>query len=212
MKYDEELFEFSELFTHNTSNKKEKRDITTKKRKLFRIVLTDLRRHIDIRDGFYKVIFYDRFWGECDEGYTLVKELLESDSFKNFSKDYLIYITDSSNLYDESHPSFYELTWDYQTYFEFMKYHKILGELNNMPEKVRDEAVEEIKNTINNYKIKAEENKNLCSNIGHSIVSWRKMEQEDSKIPFWYGTCTRCGAISITRKNPYGPKLERTKK
>ena len=148
MKYDNELFLLSEFFSHNTINKKDSREISDKKRKLFRLVLKEFRKETNLQEGFCKIKFMDRFWGECDKGYTLVKELVENDAFKSFSKDYLIYITGFSNFYDESHSSFYELTWDYQTYFEFMRYHKIIKELIDMPENVRNIAVESIGSTI----------------------------------------------------------------
>lgn len=212
MKYDNELFLLSEFFSHNTINKKDSREISDKKRKLFRIVLKEFRKETNLQEGFCKIKFMDRFWGECDKGYTLVKELVENDAFKSFSKDYLIYITDSSSLYDESHASFYELTWDYQTYFEFMRYHKILGELMDMPENVRNVAFESIGRTIESAKQKLETNKSLCPKIGHSVSKWHKMEGENGKSPFWYGTCTKCGEPQITRRDPNGLKLERNKK
>ena len=34
----------------------------------------------------------DRFWGECDKGYTLVKELVENDAFKSLVFDNLVSI------------------------------------------------------------------------------------------------------------------------
>lgn len=212
MKYDNELFLLSEFFSHNTINKKDSREISDKKRKLFRIVLKEFRKETNLQEGICKIKFMDRFWGECDKGYTLVKELVENDAFKSFSKDYLIYITDFSNFYDESHSSFYELTWDYQTYFEFMRYHKLIKELMDMPENVRNVAVESISRTIESAKQKLETNKSLCPKIGHSISKWHKMEGENGKSPFWYGTCTKCGETQITRKDPNGIKLERYKK
>lgn len=212
MKYDNELFILSEFFSHNTINKKDNREISDKKRKLFRIVLKEFRKETNLQEGCCKIKFMDRFWGECDKGYTLVKELLENDAFKSFSADYLIYITDSSSLYDESHASFYELTWDYQTYFEFMRYHKIIKELMDMPENARNLAIESIGRTIESTKQKLETNKSLCPKIGHSISKWHKMEGENGKSPFWYGTCTKCGETQITRKDPNGIKLERYKK
>lgn len=212
MKYDNELFLLSEFFSHNTINKKDSREISDKKRKLFRIVLKEFRKETNLQEGFCKIKFMDRFWGECDKGYTLVKELVENDAFKSFSKDYLIYITDFSNFYDESHPSFYELTWDYQTYFEFMRYHKIIKELMEMPENVRNVVTESIGSTIESAKQKLETNKSLCQKIGHSINKWHKMEGENGKSSFWYGTCTKCGETQITRKDPNVIKLERNKK
>ena len=212
MKYDNELFLLSEFFSHNTPSKKDSRETSVKKRKLFRIVLNEFRKETNLQEGCCKIKFTDRFWGECDKGYTLVKELLENDAFQSFSADYLIYITDFSNLYDESHSSFYELTWDYQTYFEFMRYHKIIGELMGMPENARNLAIESIGITIENAKLRLETNKSLCPKIGHSVSKWHKMEGENGKSPFWYGTCTKCGETQITRKNPNGIKLERYKK
>jgi hypothetical protein len=86
MKYDNELFLLSEFFSHNTINKKDSREISDKKRKLFRIVLKEFRKETNLQEGFCKIKFMDRFWGECDKGYTLVKELVENDAFKSFSK------------------------------------------------------------------------------------------------------------------------------
>ena len=212
MKYDNELFELSELFTHNTTNKKENRETSVKKRKLFRLILNEFRKEISLDEGYCKIRFYDRFWGECDKGYTLVKELMQKDAFDNFSKDYLIYITNSSDSYDESHPSFYELTWDYQTYFEYMRYHKIVGELMDVPENVRKIAIEAIGKTIEEAKEKVDTNKSLCPKIGHYVENWHKMDGEKGNVPFWYGTCTKCGETQITRKNHNSIKLERTKK
>ena len=119
MKYDNELFLLSEFFSHNTINKKDSREISDKKRKLFRIVLKEFRKETNLQEGFCKIKFMDRFWGECDKGYTLVKELVENDAFKSFSKDYLIYITDFSNFYDDKASFPYTTSNLYSVYIIF---------------------------------------------------------------------------------------------
>ena len=82
----------------------------------------------------------------------------------------------------------------------------------DMPENIRNAVTESIGTTIENAKLKFEANKSLCPKIGHSISKWHKMEGENGKSPFWYGTCTKCGETQITRKNPNGISLERNKK
>lgn len=93
-----------------------------------------------------------------------------------------------------------------------MRYHKIIKELMDIPENARNLAIESIGRTIESAKQKLEINKSLCPKIGHSISKWHKMEGENGKSPFWYGTCTKCGETQITRKDPNGIKLERNKK
>lgn len=48
MKYDNELFILSEFFSHNTINKKDNKEISDKKRKLFRIVLKEFRKETNL--------------------------------------------------------------------------------------------------------------------------------------------------------------------
>ena len=51
-----------------------------------------------------------------------------------------------------------------------------------MPENVRNLAVESIGSTIESAKQKLETNKSLCPKIGHSVSKWQKMVWNMRKV------------------------------
>ena len=186
MKYDNELFELSDYFKTVNKHEKDSKDIEIKKRKLFRLIL-DKFRQSKPEDGVFKVKFAESDNSHDNKGYLLIKELVEKDVFSSFT-------------------NYYELTWNYQAYFEFIEYHRILGKLMDMPEDTRNIAIKSIHNMLMDTKLKE---KDFCKHAGHNVRRWVKIDNENSS--FWYGTCTRCGETRITRKNPNGISLERNK-
>ena len=206
MKYDKELFELSDYFKTVNKHEKDSKDTEIKKRKLFRLIL-DKFRQSKPEGGVFKVKFAESDNPHDNKGYLLIKELVEKDVFSSFTNDYLIYISRVHYGLDNIISSYYELTWNYQAYFEFMEYHRILGKLMDMPEDTRNIAIKSIHNMLMDTKLKE---KDFCKHAGHNVRRWVKIDNENSS--FWYGTCTRCGETRITRKNPNGISLERNKK
>ena len=71
--------------------------------------------------------FQSKFWCEPDEGYDLINELVGSEywkdnvnNFDNFFKNYFIYLGDMNRRSDEFNPSYFEIIWDYKSYYEII--------------------------------------------------------------------------------------------
>ena len=71
--------------------------------------------------------FQSKFWCEPDEGYDLINELVGSEywkdnvnNFDNFFKNYFIYLGDMNRRSDEFNASYFEIIWDYKSYYEII--------------------------------------------------------------------------------------------
>lgn len=165
MKYNEELFSISGFLNQNTEEENCLKEVKCAKRKLFRIMVERFKTSLP-ESGVVKIIFKKRFCGDEDEGYKLVKELIERNAFSSFSKDYLIYITDYSKDSIEC-DDYYELTWDFENYFEVMN---ILGKMLKLPEKYEKIAEERIGEVLESTKKEFQEAKTISRKAKKEIV------------------------------------------
>ena len=125
MKYNEQLFDMSKLAKMSKKQESDNKSIKDIQRRLLKIMVEELRKAmIDprvINDGYVKILFTERFYRKPDEGYAEIKELIKSNNFYNFASEYCIYLTGVENRCDEYYSAYYELTWDFTTYFNLMK-------------------------------------------------------------------------------------------
>ena len=81
-----------------------------------------------------KVKFKSPFWQEPDLGYYEIEELVKNNNFDSFARQYCFYLGDVE--YDEGYTDYYEIVWDYRTYYEtILSYNGIITP--KQPQKVR---------------------------------------------------------------------------
>ena len=75
-----------------------------------------------------KVRFKSEFWSEPDEGYDLINELVGCEywknnvnNFDNFFRNYYIYLGSIERVSDEFTKAYFEIIWDYKSYYETVK-------------------------------------------------------------------------------------------
>lgn len=128
MKYDKKLFELSQEVYSKSKNTTDK-EIKQKQKELLKIFLKRFKQELinNEENDLLKVRFQCKFWCEPDEGYDLINELVGSEywkdnvnNFDNFFKNYFIYLGDMNRKSDEFNPSYFEIIWDYKSYYEII--------------------------------------------------------------------------------------------
>lgn len=128
MKYDKKLFELSQEVYSKSKNTTDK-EIKQKQKELLKIFLKRFKQELinNEENDLLKVRFQCKFWCEPDEGYDLINELVGSEywkdnvnNFDNFFKNYFIYLGDMNRRSDEFNPSYFEIIWDYKSYYEII--------------------------------------------------------------------------------------------
>lgn len=128
MKYDKKLFELSQEVYSKSKNTTDK-EIKQKQKELLKIFLKRFKQELinNEENDLLKVRFQCKFWCEPDEGYDLINELVGSEYCKdnvnnldNFFKNYFIYLGDMNRKSDEFNPSYFEIIWDYKSYYEII--------------------------------------------------------------------------------------------
>ena len=124
MKYNDALFNIS---AQNYSNIKSTEITSIDKKcqnKLLKILLKrfleELQKNPDQNNGIAKVKFKSPFWQNSDEGYSLIKKLVESQKFDTFASEYCFYLGDVETRCDDYYTAYFEIIWDYKSYFEFL--------------------------------------------------------------------------------------------
>lgn len=129
MKYDRKLFELSQEVYSKSKNTTDK-EVKQKQKELLKIFLKRFKQELinNEENDLLKVRFQSEFWCEPDEGYDLINELVGSEywkdnvnNFDNFFKNYFIYLGDMNRRSDEFNPSYFEIIWDYKSYYEIIK-------------------------------------------------------------------------------------------
>ncbi len=125
MMYDEELYNISKLVGVTSPDQKNEKETVEVQKRLFKYMIEKLKKEISnpkaLKSGSVSIKFNQRFYCEPDPGYREIKKLIENNSFHSFASEYCIYITGVENRCNEWYSAYYELTWDYQTYFNSMK-------------------------------------------------------------------------------------------
>lgn len=128
MKYDKKLFELSQEVYSKSKNTTDK-EVKQKQKELLKIFLKRFKQELinNEKNDLLKVRFQCKFWCEPDEGYDLINELVGSEywkdnvnNFDNFFKNYFIYLGDMNRRSDEFNPSYFEIIWDYKSYYEII--------------------------------------------------------------------------------------------
>lgn len=127
MKYDNQIFNLSAKAYSmvETSSDSEDEKVSRKQVELLKILLKKFQEQLkskkDIGNGTLKVKFESRFWTDFNDGYNEIDELVKSNNFDSFASEYCIYLGDVEHRCDEYHTAYYEVIWDYKTYFEQSK-------------------------------------------------------------------------------------------
>ena len=130
MKFDEQVFNLSVEAYNMVEASKDNIDVEVKKKqdKLLKILLTkfseQLKSKKDNGDGILKVKFESRFWSDFNDGYREIDELVKSNNFDSFASEYCMYIGDIEYRCNECYSAYYEIIWDYKTYFEQLRENK----------------------------------------------------------------------------------------
>ena len=69
-------------------------------------------------NNLIKISFKSSSFEGADEGYTLIKELVQLNKFNTFFSEYFIYITKIDVANEVRRLSSFEITWDYLNYYE----------------------------------------------------------------------------------------------
>lgn len=128
MKYNDEAFNISAQFYARLNKDGESQITKNWQNKLLHILLqrclVELQKHKEENTGIIKFKFYNRYLGSVDEGYELIENLMDSKQFDAFASQYCFYLGDIEYRCDENDDAFYEIIWDYKTYYETLSTRK----------------------------------------------------------------------------------------
>lgn len=150
MKYNKDLYDTSMMLSAYAVNTKRSEEILKKQRKLLKIIIKRFRKVNKIGE-LASVTFVSKFYQASDEGYNLIRELIELNAMDDLAKDYLLYLTKAEYLCDEYHTSYFEITWDYQNYYKFIKYQEVINGLESLSEEYRNRFMKDIIKTSQIY-------------------------------------------------------------
>ena len=194
MKYNEELFNISELLGVNTNEKNINANDINKWNKLLKFLLKRFAEELiseHDNTGIIKTKFRCPFLQELDDGYDLIDELVNSNKFDSLAREYCFYLGDVEYRCDEWHDAYYEIIWDYKTYFEVMDKYKGVYGYN-----------EEIKKCLQgNHQFGKWETETW--NIQEVISRTENgVTTRPKKNIRWLRICTRCGCFEVVDKEP----------
>ena len=133
MKFEENLFNISsnayELEdTFDTSEDenvlKLQKELIKELFKKFEEELKPERQPYSLQNGIIKVYFVDHWRCACEKGFSLISDLVESGNFDSFAREYCIYLGQFKERTQPFTNQFYEVIWDYKTYFEQIRMHQ----------------------------------------------------------------------------------------
>ena len=216
MKFDKQVFNLS-IEAYNTVESKKNdtnEEVKIKQDKLLKILLTKFREQLkskeDNGDGILKVIFESRFCSDFNDGYREINELVKSNNFDSFASEYCMYIGDIEYRCDEWYSAYYEIIWDYKTYFEQLR-----------ESKEGKETIRAINYSQKYAKINAK--RELCKQNGHEWGPWKEImgtktitdgPREPSEmhlykevsyqiqVPKWQRKCNVCGCTGTVETKP----------
>ena len=205
MKYNEDLFNISSEYYVNTDI--EHTDVVDEEtlrleKELLEILLKKFRNILDDKsknhNGVLKTKFKSMFWSKTDDGYNQIKKLIELGKFDSFANQYCLYLGDVEYREDEYYNSYYEIVWDYRTYFETLSMHEINNGLNVKEDKTYNKS--SMSNAITSFKQmplkhqlaviksfitkvkkqgeiqKREAIEQECINKGHDYSAWERID------------------------------------
>ena len=197
MKYNDKAFNISKQYYPKIQDVKIDNIDKKWQNKLLNILLKrfkeELENNKNQNNGIIKVKFRDQFWKDSEEGYNLIKELVEAGKFDSFASKYFMYLGNVETRYDELHTAYFEIIWDYKSYFELINKNiteniikdtdidkeELLSALKNLKElpvkyklEILKSFLEKVKECKENYS--NDELVKTCTNEGHQFSNWEK--------------------------------------
>ncbi len=129
MRYDEQAFIMSYDAYNKTELTKSKDDaIKNKQDKVLKLLLgkfeEQLKSKQKLEEGILKIKFKSIFFSNFNDGYHEIDELVKSNNFDYFASEYCMYLGEVEHRCDEYNDAYYEVIWDYKTYFEQLRENK----------------------------------------------------------------------------------------
>ena len=127
MKFNNEMFNLSQDYYKDIQNSKTTSSDRKLQNKLLKVLLKRFKNELkeNPHTGIIKVKFKSPFWQDPEDGYDLIRMLITLDKFDSFASEYCIYLGNIEEKSTQEHTAYYEIIWDYRTYFENMN-NKIL--------------------------------------------------------------------------------------
>lgn len=214
MKYDEQIFNLSmEAYNMSEPTKAISTEEKKKQDHLLKILLKKFEEKLkskeSVGNGILTIRIRSPFFCKSDEGYEEIRAL-GFDGFNSFASEYCMYLGDIEYRSDEWYTAYYEIIWDYKTYFEQVRETKM--------------GIDSIK-SVNNSKINAK--RKMCKANGHEWGPWKeiigtktvssgptditdrgfyKETSNQVQIPKWQRKCMNCGCVSTVENKP--PEVE----
>ena len=117
MEFNRDLYEISKM-NYAFSNKDSfDEEILIKQNKLLKLMIEKLKITRP-NNNLIKISFKSSSFEGADEGYTLIKELMQLNKFNTFFSEYFIYVTKVEVANEVRRVSSFEITWDYLNYYE----------------------------------------------------------------------------------------------
>lgn len=139
MKYDKKVYEVSQVLSANMkkSDNISDKEIRTLQREFLKEFLKRASQELNDSNslnGILKIKFKSCFWLQSENGYLQIEKLICNEEFDLFAKEYCMYLGNMESRCDEYYTSFYEVVWDYKTYFESINNQKKIkeNEINSM--------------------------------------------------------------------------------
>lgn len=121
MKFNNEMYNLSQDYYKNIQYS-ETNDLEQRlQNKLLKVLLKRFKEELkeNPHTGIIKVKYKSHYWQDADDGFDLIRILIILDKFDSFANEYCIYLGNVEDRCDKEHnTAYYEIIWDYKTYFE----------------------------------------------------------------------------------------------
>lgn len=202
MEYNKKLFELAEEYGMVKQNGTKDID-KGKKKKLLNILLEDFEFELDEPDMDYSGVISTRickpYKSQPDEGYGLIKSLVDSNSFEAFGNQYCFYLGDVKTDCTPESDAYYEIIWNYRAYYQIYslgqmsdgittddvnldKYKAIFSEFAKLPVKYQIKSLKAFSSKIKEC-IKSNSHDHavsVCERDGHEFTEWK----EDTSVRY----------------------------
>lgn len=130
MIFEEELFEMSSKANNMVESSetcedenvlKQQNELLKELFKKFREELQRLKQTEGIKNGILKVYFVDHWRCAHEKGFGLISHLVENGNFDSFAREYCIYLGAVKERTQPFTNQYYEVIWDYKTYYEHLR-------------------------------------------------------------------------------------------
>lgn len=114
-----------------------------KQNQLLKILFEEFKKVISQKECMdkepLKIRFKSRISGNCNNVFKAINEFLKSNSFDFFEKNYHIYLEKTDYSYAESDDAYYDIVWDFKTFFEQQSHdNKVNIDYHSYPELNRE--------------------------------------------------------------------------